>query len=209
MRLQVHNTNGEATSKVMVHDSVFKIEPNEDVVYRAVIAEMINSRQGTHSTKTKGEVRGGGRKPWRQKGRGVARAGSIRSPIWRGGGVTFGPKPKKYKARLPKKMKRLARRSVLSQKIKDKAIVILDEIKFDTPKTKLFLEVLSNLGIEKKKITFLPWQVDRNVMLSLRNIPNVSLVRAKQVSTIDLLDCEVLLFEKKGIKELNEQLLVN
>ncbi|MCH7731191.1 MAG: 50S ribosomal protein L4 [Candidatus Marinimicrobia bacterium] len=209
MRLQVHNTNGEATSKVTVHDSVFKIEPNEDVVYRAVIAEMINSRQGTHSTKTKGEVRGGGRKPWRQKGRGVARAGSIRSPIWRGGGVTFGPKPKKYKARLPKKMKRLARRSVLSQKVKDKAIVILDEIKFDTPKTKLFLEVISNLGIEKKKITFLPWQVDRNVMLSLRNIPNVSLVRAKQVSTIDLLDCDVLLFEKKGITELNEQLLVN
>ena len=128
MNLPVHNFEGEVISKVRVEDSVFKIEPNADVVYRAVMSEMTNSRQGTHSTKTRSEVRGGGRKPWRQKGRGVARAGSIRSPIWKGGGVTHGPKPKDYKYKLPKRMRRLARRSVLSQRAGDKEIMVVEEV---------------------------------------------------------------------------------
>ena len=142
MDLLVHNFEGEVISKVRVEDSVFKIEPNVDVVYRAVMSEMTNSRQGTHSTKTRSEVRGGGRKPWRQKGRGVARAGSIRSPIWKGGGVTHGPKPKDYKYKLPKKMRKLARRSVLSQRAGDKEIMVVEEVLLASPKTKDFTHIL-------------------------------------------------------------------
>ena len=145
MDFPVHNFEGEVISKVRVENSVFKIEPNVDVVYRAVMSEMTNSRQGTHSTKTRSEVRGGGRKPWRQKGRGVARAGSIRSPIWKGGGVTHGPKPKDYKYKLPKKMRRLARRSVLSQRAGDKEIMVVEEVSLASPKTKDFTHILIKL----------------------------------------------------------------
>ena len=209
MDLSVHNIEGEVISKVRVEDSVFKIEPNADVVYRAVMSEMTNSRQGTHSTKTRAEVRGGGRKPWRQKGRGVARAGSIRSPIWKGGGVTHGPKPKDYKYKLPKKMRRLARRSVLSQRAGDKEIMVVEEVSLASPKTKDFTHILNQLGIVGKKITFFPVTCKKNVVLSARNLPNVSVIEATNASTYDLLDAEVLLFEKEGLKKLNDLLTVN
>jgi len=209
MDLPVHNFEGEVISKVRVEDSVFKIEPNADVVYRAVMSEMTNSRQGTHSTKTRSEVRGGGRKPWRQKGRGVARAGSIRSPIWKGGGVTHGPKPKDYKYKLPKKMRRLARRSVLSQRAGDKEIMVVEEVSLASPKTKDFTHILIKLGIVGKKITFFPVTSNKNVVLSARNLPNVTVIEATNASTYDLLDAEVLLFEKEGLKKLNDLLTVN
>ena len=209
MDLPVHNFEGEVISKMKVKDSVFKIEPNTDVVYRAVVSEMTNSRQGTHSTKTRSEVRGGGRKPWRQKGRGVARAGSIRSPIWKGGGVTHGPKPKDYLYKLPKKMKRLARRSVLSQRAGDKEIKVVEEISLASPKTKDFSYILNKLGIDGKKTTFFPAASNKNVALSVRNLPNVTIVEATNASTYDLLNAEVLLFEKDGLKNLNDQLAVN
>lgn len=208
MQFQVYNTEGDVTSKIRVHDSVFKITPNDDVIHRAIVAEMTNARQGTRSTKTRSEVRGGGRKPWRQKGRGVARAGTIRSPLWRGGGVVFGPKPHNYRHRLPKKMKQLARRSVLSQRASQKEIYVIDQISFQEPKTRFFLAVLQKLGIEEKKVTFFPSKVDRNVILSARNLPNVLVVPAEQASTYDLLDCDVLLFDKAGIKNIVAQLTV-
>lgn len=208
MQFQVYNTEGDVTSKIRVHDSVFKITPNDDVIHRAIVAEMTNARQGTRSTKTRSEVRGGGRKPWRQKGRGVARAGTIRSPLWRGGGVVFGPKPHNYQHRLPKKMKQLARRSVLSQRASQKEIYVIDQISFQEPKTRFFLAVLQKLGIEEKKVTFFPSKVDRNVILSARNLPNVLVVPAEQASTYDLLDCDVLLFDKAGIKNIVAQLTV-
>ena len=126
MELQVLNKEGKNSSKVKVDKSVFGLVPNKDAVFRAVMAEMANSRQGTHSSKSRGMVRGGGKKPWKQKGRGVARAGTNRSPIWRGGGVVFGPEPHKYEYNLPKKIKRLARRSVLSQKLNDKQLIGLN-----------------------------------------------------------------------------------
>ena len=207
--LPVHNIEGKVISKVRVEDSVFKIEPNADAVYRAVMSEMTNSRQGTHSTKTRSEVRGGGSKPWRQKGRGVARAGSIRSPIWKGGGVTHGPKPKDYKYKLPKKMRSLARRSVLSQRVGDKEIMIVEEVSLASPKTKDFTDILIKLGIVGKKITFLPVASNKNVVLSARNLPNVTVIEAVNASTYDLLDAEVLLFEKEGLKKLNDLLTVN
>ncbi len=209
MDLPVHNFEGEVISKVRVEDSVFKIEPNADVVYRAVMSEMTNSRQGTHSTKTRSEVRGGGRKPWRQKGRGVARAGSIRSPIWKGGGVTHGPKPKDYKYKLPKKMRRLARRSVLSQRAGDKEIMVVEEVSLASPKTKDFAHILNKLGIVGKKITFFSVTSNKNVVLSARNLSNVTVIEAINASTYDLLDAEVLLFEKEGLKKLNDLLTVN
>ena len=209
MNIPVYNAKGEKTSRVKVDDSVFKIEPNEDVVHRAVLAEMTNSRQGTHSTKTRSEVRGGGRKPWRQKGSGKARAGTIRSPIWRGGGVVFGPKPRDYKNRLPKKMKQLARRSALSQRVKEQAVYVIDEMIIGDPKTKDFRKLLLGLGIDKKKVTVLVGEMETNLSLSARNMPNVFLIPAADASTYDLLDCEAVLFDKAGIKKLSDQLAVN
>lgn len=209
MQFSVHNLEGEVVSRVRVHDSVFKITPNEDVIYRAVVSERTNLRQGTRSTKNRAAVRGGGRKPWRQKGRGVARAGSIRSPLWRGGGVTFGPKPRKLTYRLPKKMKRLARRSVLSQRASDKEIYVIDEIVFDKPRTKSFVAVLERMGLNEKRVTFLPSELNRNIILSARNLPNVTIVSAEQASAFDLLDCDALLFDKGGIKKLENQLRVS
>lgn len=208
MQFPVYSTEGEVVSKVRVHDSVFKIEPNEDVVHRAVVSEMSNARQWSHSTKTRGEVRGGGRKPWRQKGRGVARAGSIRSPIWRGGGVVFGPKPHKRTVNLPRKMKRLARRSVLSQRALNKEIYVVDRITFDEPKTRSFLSILEKIGIEGRKVAFLPHKMEKNVILSARNLHDVLIIPAESASTYDLLDCQVLLFDKEGIKKLADQLAV-
>lgn len=209
MNIPVYNAKGEKTSRVKVDDSVFKIEPNEDVVHRAVLAEMTNSRQGTHSTKTRSEVRGGGRKPWRQKGSGKARAGTIRSPIWRGGGVVFGPKPRDYKNRLPKKMKQLARRSALSQRVKEQAVYVIDEMIIGDPKTKDFRKLLQGLGIDEKKVTVLVGEMETNLSLSARNMPNVFLIPAADASTYDLLDCEAVLFDKAGIKKLSDQLAVN
>lgn len=209
MQIKVHNTQGEEISRVKVDNSVFKIEPNEDVVHRAILAERVNSRQGSHSTKTRSEVRGGGRKPWRQKGRGVARAGTIRSPLWRGGGVTFGPKPHDYHYKLPKKMKRLARRSILSQKIVDKEIYVMDKLELTKASTKSFREVLRNLNIADKKVTFCPAELNKNLRLSARNLPNVTVVPAVQLSTYNMIDCDILLFDKEGIKQLNKQLVIN
>ena len=208
MDISIHNSSGEIVSKVRLSDSVFKIKPNDDVIFRAVMSENTNSRQGTSSTKTRSEVSGGGKKPWKQKGRGAARAGTIRSPLWKGGGITHGPKPKNYKYDLPKKMKQLARRSVLSQRIKDKQIIVVDELKFDTPKTKNFLKLMISLGINDKKVAFFPEKNTDVVFKSARNLPNVTIVVSKNASTYDLLDAEVLLFDKEGIKALNKQLEV-
>ena len=209
MDFPVHNSSGEVISKMKVTDSVFKGEPNRDVIYRAVMSEMTNSRQGTHSTKTRSEARGGGRKPWRQKGRGVARAGTIRSPLWKGGGVTHGPKPKNYKYNLPKKMKSLARRSALAQRAVEEAIMVIEEVQMGTPKTKEFLALLQKLGIDGKKVTFLPLATDENVFRSARNLSNVTVIEAANASTYDILDAEVLLFEKEGLKNLDDHLAVN
>ena len=208
MDISIHNSSGEIISKVRLSDSVFKIKPNDDVIFRAVMSENTNSRQGTSSTKTRSEVSCGGKKPWKQKGRGAARAGTIRSPLWKGGGITHGPKPKNYKYDLPKKMKQLARRSVLSQRIKDKQIIVVDELKFDTPKTKNFLKLMISLGINDKKVAFFPEKNTDVVFKSARNLPNVTIVVSKNASTYDLLDAEVLLFDKEGIKALNKQLEV-
>tara|TARA_B100000929_G_scaffold261175_1_gene225804 strand:+ start:967 stop:1593 length:627 start_codon:yes stop_codon:yes gene_type:complete len=207
MELQVLDTKGKKSSKIKVDDSVFGVQPNKDAVYRAVLSEMANSRQGTHSSKSRGMVRGGGKKPWKQKGRGVARAGTNRSPIWRGGGTVFGPEPHKYEYNLPKKIKRLARRSVLSQKLNDQKLIILDDFDINEVKTKKICQLLQKLNIDGK-ILFLTSEINENLFLSLRNIPNIALLKAISASTYDLIDSDFILIDKKGLELLNEGLAI-
>ncbi len=208
MKINVLKQDGSKGTTVTVDDSVFGIKPNESVVHQAVVAELANSRQGTHASKNRSAVRGGGRKPWKQKGRGVARAGTTRSPIWKGGGTVFGPEPHGYESRMPKKMRRLARRSVLSSRASAGDLIVVDEISVSAPKTKEFTQVLNALNLEGKKVTILVSSYDDKVFLAARNLPNVYVVEATSASTYDLLDCEVLLVEKAGLSLLNEQLMV-
>ncbi|MBU78191.1 MAG: 50S ribosomal protein L4 [Candidatus Marinimicrobia bacterium] len=208
MKLNIIKQNGGKGSTVTVDDSVFAIKPNESVVHQAVVAELANSRQGTHASKNRSAVRGGGKKPWKQKGRGVARAGTTRSPLWKGGGVVFGPEPHKYEKRMPKKMRRLARRSVLSKRANAGELIVIDAISMSAPKTKEFISFLSELDLLSKKVTIMVASYNDNVFLAARNLSNVYVVEATSASTYDLLDCEVLLIEKAGLALLNEQLMV-
>ena len=206
MELQVVKSNGKKASKIMVDASVFNVKPNMDAVRRAILSEMENSRQGTHGSKSRGMVRGGGKKPWKQKGRGVARAGTTRSPLWRGGGTVFGPQPHQYEYKLPKKIKRLARRSILSEKLRNKEIIVLNEFSIDAPKTKKTKDLLFNLDVQEKKILILTGSLTENLVLSMRNIPNIALLDAMMASAYDLLDSEIILIDQKGLEMLNDGL---
>ena len=206
MNLNTIKPDGTKGTAVKVDNGVFKIKPNEAVVYQAVIQELHNQRQGTHSAKSRGMVKGGGRKPWRQKGRGVARAGTIRSPLWKGGGTVFGPEPHPYKKRMPKKMKQLARKSVLSHKASKGEIFIVDELIQPEPKTSTFYGFLISLDIQDKKVLVLPEEMGENIRLSVRNLPRVNITKADSASTYDLINHEVLLFDKPGLLLLNEKL---
>lgn len=207
MKLDVYKINGEKLDKkVDLAKEVFGIEPNEHTIYLAVKAELANMRQGTHKTKTRGEARGGGAKPWKQKGRGTARAGSRRSPVWVGGGRAFGPVPHLYTSKLPKKVKRLARRSALSMKMNDKAVMVVEDLKLKEAKTKSLASILDKLGLAGKKLTMLVPEIDENLYLAARNIPNVYVVPAERASTYELMDCEVVLIEKTAVKSINEAL---
>ena len=206
MELQVVKSNGNKASKIKVDESVFGVKPNKNAVHRAILSEMTNSRQGTHGSKSRGMVRGGGKKPWRQKGRGVARAGTTRSPLWRGGGTVFGPQPHQYEYKLPKKIKRLARRSILSEKLQNKKIIVLNEFGIDEPKTKKTKDLLVNLDVQEKKILVLTGNLTENLILSMRNIPNIALLDAMMASAYDLLDSELILIDQKGLEMLNDGL---
>ena len=206
MKFNITKEDGSKGSSINVDDSVFGIEPNNSVVHQAVVAELANGRQGTHSTKNRSEVRGGGRKPFKQKGRGVARAGSTRSPIWKGGGTVFGPEPHEYDKKISKKMRKIARRSVLSSKASNGEIIVLENITVKTPKTNDFAKFLDKLNLLGKKITILVAAYSDDLFLAARNIPNIYLVEATSASTYDLLDCESLLFDKAGLSLINKQL---
>ena len=208
MKLNVINSDGGKGEAISVDKSVFGIKPNESVVHQAVIAELANSRQGTHASKNRSAVRGGGKKPFKQKGRGVARAGTIRSPIWRGGGTVFGPEPHNYKTKISKKMKRLARRSVLSDRAKNGDILVVEEISVSSYKTKDFVDFINKFDLKGKKLTVLVSSFNEDLFLSSRNIPNIYLVEATSASTYDLLDCEKLLIDKAALSILNKKLMV-
>ena len=208
MKLNVINSDGGKGEAISVDKTVFGIKPNESVVHQAVIAELANSRQGTHASKNRSAVRGGGKKPFKQKGRGVARAGTIRSPIWRGGGTVFGPEPHNYKTKISKKMRRLARRSVLSDRAKNGDILVVEEISVSSYKTKDFVDFIDKFDLKGKKLTILVASFNEHLFLSSRNIPNIYLVEATSASTYDLLDCEKLLIDKAALSILNKQLMV-
>ena len=209
MKLKIKDMNGKSVGDVSVSKDVFGIEPNLPVVRQAILSELNNMRQGTHSSKNRAMVSGGGKKPWKQKGRGVARAGTIRSPLWKGGGVVFGPEPHRYTKKTTKKMRKLARKSVLSDKAKNGKLIIIDDIILNEPKTKLLVKLFDSLKLSSSKITLLVDSEKNNLFLAARNLPNVYLVESTSASTYDLIDCDVIVAEKSGLELLNKQLMVN
>lgn len=202
-KVALYNMAGAQVGEIELSDSVFGIEPNEAVVHQVVKAQLANRRVGTASTKTRGEVRGGGRKPWRQKGTGRARAGSRRSPLWRGGGIVFGPKPRDYSVRLPKKIRRLALKSVLSDKVRNDNIIVVDQLLFEEPKTRRMVETLGALKVNSKALVVTA-DGDVNVAKSARNIPGVKPVRADFINVYDLLAHEKLVITKDAVARVEE-----
>ncbi len=204
-KVSVLNQTGSATGEIELNDLVFGIEPNQAVLFEAIVQQRAAMRQGNHKVKSRGEVAGGGRKPWRQKGTGRARQGSIRSPQWRGGGIVFGPTPRSYSYKLPKKVRRLALRSALSTKVREEELVVLEGLTFNAPKTKDFKKVLADLSVSKKAL-FVTADLDENVALSARNIPGISVVTANGVSVLDLVSHDKLFITKDAVKKIEEVL---
>lgn len=199
MLVSVRNMTGETVSEIELSDDIFAITPNVGVMHQAMLRQMANARLGTAKTKTRGEVRGGGRKPWRQKHTGRARQGSIRAPHFKGGGVVFGPRPRSYEQAMPRKMRRLALRSAFSVKAGGNQLVVVDELSFAAPRTRDMLAVLGNLQVEPKTLILLP---DRNVNveLSARNLPGVKTVRANAVSVVDLLQHDTVVLAVQSVE---------
>lgn len=204
-KVSVLSQTGASVGEIELNDTIFGIEPNEAVLFDAVIAQRASLRQGNHKVKNRSEVAGGGRKPWRQKGTGRARQGSIRSPQWRGGGIVFGPTPRSYSIKLPKKVRRLALKSALSTKVGEQNFLVLDALTFAAPKTKEFTQVLKALSIEKKAL-FVTADLDENVALSARNIPGVTVVTANGINVLDLLGHEKIVFTKAAVEKVEEVL---
>ena len=202
MKLDVYKIDGTKSEEIELNQDTFEIEPNDHVIYLSVKAYLANQRQGTHKTKERAEVRGGGKKPWRQKGRGTARAGTSRSPLWVGGGTIFGPRPRSYRQKLNKKVTILARKSALSYKAKSDQIVVVEDFNFDQPKTKDFVSMLEALKINGKRTLLLTTESNANVYKSGRNIAKVSVLEAAKASTYDLLNNQVLLLQKGAIEKL-------
>jgi large subunit ribosomal protein L4 len=207
MVVDVYNKNGDITGQAELRDEVFAITPNEHVMHQAVVAYLANQRQGTKKTKIRSEVSGGGKKPWRQKGRGTARSGSTRSPLWEGGGTVHGPKPIDYRIELPKKVTKLARRSALSIRAKEGNLLILEDYKCEKIGTKAFAEVLKNLKITNESVLFLIVFRDVNMYLSARNIPNVKVEVADMISTYDILKYRKIILFQNGIDMLQYRLM--
>ncbi|RMD50838.1 MAG: 50S ribosomal protein L4 [Ignavibacteria bacterium] len=203
MKLDVLKIDGKKSGEqIELSDDIFAIEPNDHVIYLDVKAYLANQRQGTHKAKERGEVRGGGKKPWRQKGRGTARAGTTRSPLWVGGGTIFGPRPRNYRQKLNVKVKRLARKSALSYKAKAEQILVVEDFNFDTPKTKEFVNMLEALKLSGKKVLLLTNGKQENVYLSGRNIPKVNILEANKAATYHLLNNQVIVMQKSAVESL-------
>ena len=202
-KVPLFNMSGAQVGEMELNDNVFGIEPNQAVLYDFVKMQKANKRVGTASVKTRAAVRGGGRKPWRQKGTGRARVRSIRNPVWSGGGVAFGPHPRDYSYRLPRKVRRLAMRSALSTKVKEQNIIVVDELNFDEPKTRLMVETLLSLNAGKKTLVVIA-EVDDNIKKYASNIPGVKPVRADFMNVYDLLHYDTLLITKDAVARVEE-----
>ena len=205
----MYKRQGKVVSEFNLDDTVFGIAPNHGVVRQVVLAEMTNMRQGTHSTKNRALVNGGGKKPFKQKGRGGARAGTIRSPLWKGGGTIFGPEPHSYKHKVPKKVSKLARKSLFSSKVLNDELFIVDNLSIESHKTSDFVNVLNRLKIADMKILILVSAHDNKLDLAVRNLRNVYLVDAKKVSAYDLIDCNQVIIEKASVDILTKLLIAS
>jgi len=192
MQVPVYNIQGKQIEETELRDDIFAVPVNEALMHQALVRQLANARLGTHKTKTRGEVRGGGRKPWRQKGTGRARQGTIRAPHWRGGGTVFGPTPRSYRQKMPRKMRRQALRSALSVKAADSQLVLLDAFEMTEPKTKEVLGILENLGVESTALILLPGR-DEVVLRSVRNLPQVRTLVAQYLNVRDLLKYDYIL----------------
>lgn len=204
-KVALFNQDGTQAGDIELNETVFGIEPNNHVLFEAVVMQRASLRQGTHKTKIRSEVAGGGRKPWRQKGTGRARQGSIRSPQWRGGGTVFGPVPRSYSYKLPKKVRRLAIKSALSSKVLEENILVIESLAFEAPKTKDFKGFLGNLSVEKKAL-IVTSDLDENVALSARNIPGVTVVTASGITVLDVLNHDKLIMTKAAVEKVEEVL---
>lgn len=201
--LKVMDQNGKDSGEVTLNDKVFGIEPNESVVFEAIIRQRAGKRQGTSKVKNRSAVRGGGKKPWRQKGTGRARQGSIRSPQWRGGGTVFGPTPRSYAYTMPRKQRRLAIKSVLSQKMIDKDLIVLDKLTMSAPKTKDLVSMLNSLNVDGKVLIV---SDDNNVQLSARNLAKVKAVPVNGLNVEDAVDYDKLILTQDAVKKIEEVL---
>ena len=198
----VYNMEGKEVGSLELNDAIFGVEVNEHLVHMAVLQQLANNRQGTQKAKTRSEVSGGGRKPWRQKGTGHARQGSTRAPQWTGGGIVFAPKPRDYSFKMNKKEKKLALLSALTSKVADNKIVVLDEFKLDEIKTKKFAEVMNNLKVSKALVVL--EGENKNVVLSGRNIPTVKVSATNEINTYDVLKYDTLVVTKAAVEKLQE-----
>ena len=205
-KLEIVNLNGEKVKDIKLEDNIFGIEPNDAVLHNAIIKAQAGMRQGTHSTKTRSEVSGGGRKPWRQKGTGNARQGSIRAVQWPGGGIAFGPKPRDYSKKQNRKERRLALLSALSYKATDKELVVLENIKFETNKTKEMVNLLNKFEIANSKVLLVVDELDDNVCLAARNLGNVKIVLPTEVNTYDVVNSDKMVMTEASLKKLEEVL---
>ncbi|HDH09324.1 MAG TPA: 50S ribosomal protein L4 [Chloroflexi bacterium] len=205
VKVPLYNMEGQTIGEVELRDDIFGITPHVPVMHQALVRQLANARLGTHKTKTRGEVSGGGRKPWRQKGTGRARQGSIRAPQWRGGGTVFGPRPRSYRQKMPKKMRHLAYKSALSVKAKEGQVIVLDKLEMPEPKTKAMAALLGALAVDSSALILLPGR-NENVEKSARNLPGVKTLRAQYLNVRDLLGYDYLVMPL-GALEVIESIL--
>lgn len=206
LEIEVKDINNNPKGKIGLSEAVFNNAASESVVHTAVVSYLANQRQGTHATKTRGMVRGGGRKPWKQKKTGRARHGSIRSPIWPGGGTAFGPQPRDYSVKLPKNMKKTALYKALTMKLNDGEIDVVDSISVEGPKTKEMLKMMGTLGLSGKKVLIVLPEKDNNVLLSVRNIPTVDVIRVSDLNAYQVAAFDRLLFTADAVLKLQGDL---
>ena len=205
-KLEIVNLNGEKVKDIKLEDNIFGIEPNDGVLHNAIVKAQAGKRQGTHSTKTRSEVSGGGRKPWRQKGTGNARQGSIRAVQWVGGGIAFGPKPRDYSKKQNKKERRLALRSALSYKAIDNELVIVESLELTSSKTKEMLEVLNKLNLTNKKVLIVVNELNENLCLASRNLGNVKISLVEELNTFDVVSADNMLVTVDALEKIEEVL---
>ena len=204
-KLDMLNLNGEKVKEINLKDNIWNIEPNNKVLHDAIVLTLASRRQGTHKVKTRSEVSGGGRKPWRQKGTGNARQGSIRAPQWRGGGIVFGPTPdRNYTKKMNRKERRLALKSALTYKAREKELILVDNIKFETNKTKEMMLLLNKLDLVNEKILLVINELDENICLASRNIGNIKVVLPEEVNTYDVVNADKMLLTESSLQKLEE-----